>query len=140
MINYLQAIILKKSICNSYWFSFAIITLYLHSFFSFFYSKTKIWNFLYIFNDYYLFLHITFVYKIYPPKEIISVDTIICLVLGFYFFFIKSYIDKIIMKNDIIYFGIISILMLKYYKIYIDNPINIYNISLFDYLIFNKII
>ena len=131
IINYLQAVILKKSIGNSYWFSYAIITLYIHSFFSFFFiQKPKFGIFGIFLMTIICFLHINFVYKIYHPKEIISVDTIICFVLGFYFSFIKSYFDKIIMKNDIIYFGIISILMLKYYKIYVDNKINIYNISL----------
>ena len=41
------------------------------------------------------FLHIHFVYKYYHPNEIISVDTIICFVLGFYYSFFKAYIDKI---------------------------------------------
>ena len=131
LINYLQAVILRKSIGNSYWFSFAIITLYIHSFFSFVLIKKEKFYFLGILLITIIsFLHIHFVYKYYHPKEIISVDTIICFILGFYYSFFRSYIDKIIMNKDIIYFGIISILILNYYKIYILNTQNIYYISL----------
>ena len=131
LINYLQAFILRKSIGNSYWFSFTIITLYIHSFFSFFLIKKEKFGFLGILLITFIcFLHIHFVYKYYHPNEIISVDTIICFVLGFYYSFFKAYIDKIIMNSDIIYFGIISILILNYYKFYIFNSQNIYNILL----------
>ena len=130
-INFLQAIIFRKSIGNSYWFIITIIILYIHAFISFFLIKKN--NFIFIgiiLITIICLLHICFMYRLYHPKEIISVDTIICFVLGFYYSFIKSYIDKIIMKNDIIYFGILSILIIKYYKIYIYNPKSIYNLSL----------
>ena len=131
LINYLQAVIFRKSIGNSYWFSFTIIILYIHAFFAFFFIKKQSFIIIGIFLiSIICFLHIYFVYTFYHPKQIISVDTVICFVIGFYYSFIKLYIDKIIMKNDIIYFGIISILILKYYKIYFYNKNNIYIISL----------
>ena len=106
-INFLQAIIFRKSIGNSYWFIITIIILYIHAFISFFLIKKN--NFIFIgiiLITIICLLHICFMYRLYHPKEIISVDTIICFVLGFYYSFIKSYIDKIIMKNDIIYFKV----------------------------------
>ena len=130
LINYLQAVIFRKSIGNSYWFSFTIIILYIHAFFSFFFIKKQSFIIIGIFLiSIICIFHIYFVYTFYHPKQIISIDTVICFVIGFYYSFFKLYIDKIIMKNDIIYFGIISILIIKYYKIYIYKP-NIYNISL----------
>ena len=131
LINYLQAIIFRASIGNSYWFSFAIIILYIHAYFAFFLIKKQNYIFIgLILITIICLLHIYFVFRFYHPKQMISVDTIICFVLGFYYSFIKFYIDKIIMKSDIIYFGVISILIFKYYKIYINNPKSIYNISL----------
>ena len=134
-IQYLQAIILRKSIGNSYWFSFTIIALYIYSFFAFFFIKKKIFNIIGIFLITIIcFFHVFFVYNYYHPKNYISVDTILCFVLGFYYSFFKSIIDKVIMKNDIVYFGIISILILKYYQYYAHLPDDIYFFSLTNVL------
>ena len=101
--HYLYAVIFKKSIGNSYWFAFAIITLYIHSFISFILIRNKKFNFLgIIFITIICYYHAKYVYKYYHPNEMISVDTIICFVIGFYYSFLNPYIDKIIMFNDII--------------------------------------
>ena len=133
LVTYLQAIILRKSIGNSYWFCFAIISLYSYSFIAFFFIKKRIFNiFGILLITIICFLHIYLVYNYYHPKMIISVDTIICFVLGFYYSFFKSFIDKIIKKNDLIYFGIISILIIKYYQFYVNSQNNLYYMSLIN--------
>lgn len=129
--SYLRAIIFKKGIGNSYWFVFAIIMVYIYSFLSFVFIRKKKYNFIgIIFISIICYYHIVFVYQFYHKGEMISVDTIICFVLGFYYSFFKSYFDIIIMKNDIIYFGTIIFLILIYYKYYIIVNKNIYNMSL----------
>ena len=131
--QYLQAIIFRKSIGNSYWFCLAIISLYIYSFFAFFFIRKKIFGIFGIFLITIIcFLHIYLVYVYYNPKNLISVDTIICFVLGFYYSFFKSIIDKIIMKNDLIYFGIIFILIFNYYQFYVCSPNNLYYMSLIN--------
>ena len=103
LVQYLQAIILRKSIGNSYWFCFTIISLYIYSFFAFFFVKKGIFSiFGILLITIICFLHIYLVYNYYHPKSIISVDTIICFVLGFHYSFFKSFIDLIIQKNDLI--------------------------------------
>jgi peptidoglycan/LPS O-acetylase OafA/YrhL len=75
-------------------------------------------------------IHVYCVYNYYHPREIISVDTIICFLLGFYFSFSKKIIDKIFKKNDILYFGIIFALVLLYYKFYANMPRIIFYVSI----------
>ena len=133
LVQYLQAIILRKSIGNSYWFCFTIISLYIYSFFAFFFVKKGIFSiFGILLITIICFLHIYLVYNYYHPKSIISVDTIICFVLGFHYSFFKSFIDLIIQKNDLIYFGTISILIIKYYQFYVYSPNNLYYMSLIN--------
>ena len=129
--DYLQAIIFRRSIGNSYWFCFTIITIYIYSYFSFFFIKKNNFSILgIILITIICALHVYFVYNFYHPKSIISVDTIICFIFGFYYSFFKTIIEKIVTKNDIIYFGIISILILKYNRFNDYVPKNLYYISL----------
>lgn len=118
--DYFYAVILKKSIGNSYWFAFAIISFYIEAFFSFILIRNKKYNFLGIlFLTIICYFHIKFVYKYYYPKEIITVDTIICFITGFYYCYFQTCLDKIIMLNDISYLAIISIIAFSYYKFHI---------------------
>jgi hypothetical protein len=130
--HYLYAVIFKKSIGNSYWFVFTIITLYIHSFISFILIRNKKFNFIgIIFITIICYYHAKYVYKYYHPNEIISVDNIICFVIGFYYSFLNPYIDKIIMFNDIIYFISTSTFAYFYYIFYKHpNRANVYYISL----------
>ena len=84
--QYLYTAILKISIENSYWFAFTIIIIYIKSFLAFILIKNKKYNFLgIILLTIICCFHIVFVYKYYHPNEIISVDTIICFITGFYY-------------------------------------------------------
>ena len=125
---YLYSVIFKKGIGNSYWFAFTIITLYIHSFLSFILINNKKFHFLgIIFLTIICQFHVKFVYKYYHPKEIISVDTIICFIIGFYYSFFQVYLDKLIMLNDYIYFSLISTCSFFYHKFYFnENFKNIY--------------
>ena len=78
------------------------------------------------------FLHINIIYKYYHPKSTISVDTIFCFVMGFYYSFFKLYLNNFIMKNDRNYFGIVLVFILLYYKFSILYNLirNIYVISI----------
>lgn len=129
--TYLKAIIFKKGIGNSYWFAFTIISLYIYSFISFIFIKNQKYNLFGIFLiSIICYLHAIFVYNFYHKKQIISVDTIICFVFGFYYSFFRIHLEKIIMKNDITYFGALLIFILIYYYYYIYQNKNIYYISL----------
>lgn len=129
--TYLKAIIFKKGIGNSYWFAFTIISLYIYSFISFILIKNQKYNLFGIFLiSIICYLHGIFVYNFYHKKQIISVDTIICFVFGFYYSFFRTHLEKIIMKNDITYLGALLIFILIYYYYYIYQNKNIYYISL----------
>ena len=118
--EYFYAVILKKSIGNSYWFSFTIITIYIESYFAFILIRNKKYNILGIlFLTIICYFHVKFVYKYFYPKEIITVDTIICFITGFYYCYFQTCLDKIIMLNDIIYLTIITIIAFSYYKFHI---------------------
>ena len=129
--RYIKAVIFKKGIGNSIWFSFTIIMLYIYSFLSFNFIKEKKH---YIFGIFIVsiinFIHAIFVFKFYHKGEIIWVDTIICFVFGFYYSFFKSYINKIIMKNDTTYFLILIIHIIFYSKYFILGHKNICIISI----------
>lgn len=119
--NYLYAIIFRKGIGNSYWFTFAILSLYVYSFFSFVFIKKKKLHFLGIIILTILCLfHIKFVYCYYHPKELISVDNIACFIFGFYYSYFKVYINSLIMFNDIIYYNCLSISLYVYYLYYVN--------------------
>jgi peptidoglycan/LPS O-acetylase OafA/YrhL len=120
--EYFYAVILKKSIGNSYWFSFTIIIVYIEAFFAFILITNKKYTFLgIIFLTIICFFHIKFVYKYYHQNVIISVDTIICFITGFYYCYFQLYIDEIVMHNDINYFSLLSIIIYLYYKFYIHD-------------------
>ena len=118
--HYIYAVIFKNGIGNSYWFAFTIMTLYLYSFISFIFIREQRFHFIgIIFITIISYYHVKLVYKYYHPREIISVDTIICFVTGFYYSFFNLYLNKIFMLNDIIYFTFISIFIYIYYIYYI---------------------
>ena len=117
--EYFYAVILKKSIGNSYWFAFTIIIIYIETFFAFILLTNKKYNFLgIIFLTIICFFHAKFVYNYYHRNEIISIDTIICFITGFYYCYFQLYIDGIVMHNDINYFSLLSIIVYLYYKFY----------------------
>ena len=129
--RYLLAMIFKKGIGNSYWFAFTIINLYIYSFLSFILIKNKKFDIIgIILITIFCFFHILFVYKFYHKNQLISVDTIICFVLGFYYSFLKPHLDKVIIKNDYNYYGILIFLTIFYYKFLNSKNHNIFNISL----------
>ena len=123
--NYLKAVIFKSGIGNSYWFNFAIISLYFYSYLSFIFIKKSKYNFIGIFFlTIICSLHIKIIYKYYHPKLTISVDTIFCFIIGFYYSFFRLYLEKFIMKNDKNYFGSILFFMLIYqFKFSLHNNI-----------------
>ena len=127
---FFQAIIFRKSIGNSYWFCFAIISLYFHTFFAFYFIHNRFSFIGILLITIICAIHVYCVYNYYHPREIISVDTIICFLLGFYFSFSKNIIDKIFNKNDILYFGIIFTLVLLYYKFYTNMQRIIFYVSI----------
>jgi peptidoglycan/LPS O-acetylase OafA/YrhL len=116
--DYFCAVILKKSIGNSYWFSFAIISFYIEAFFAFILIRNKKFNFIgIIFLTIICYFHVKYVHKYYYPKEpVFNLDTVMCFIPGLYYSFFQSYLDKIIMFNDIIYLGFMSIVIYFYYK------------------------
>jgi peptidoglycan/LPS O-acetylase OafA/YrhL len=90
--EYFYAVILKKSIGNSYWFAFTIIIIYIETFFAFILLTNKKYNFLgIIFLTIICFFHAKFVYNYYHRNEIISIDN---------------------------YFSLLSIIVYLYYKFY----------------------
>ena len=119
--DYFYAVILKKSIGNSYWFASAIILFYIEAFFSFIFIRNKKYNFIgIILLTYICYFHVKYALKYYYPKDpIYNLDTIMCFIPGLYYCFFQSYIDKIIMFNDIIYLGFISIASYFYYKFHL---------------------
>ena len=117
--SYLKAIIFKSGIGNSYWFVLEIIFLYFYSYLSFIFIKKIICS-----------LHINIIYKYYHPKLTISVDTIYCFIIGFYYSFFRLYLETFIMKSDKNYFGIIVIFILIYYQFKYALRKNIYTISI----------
>ena len=118
--QYIYAVIFKKGIGNSYWFAFTIMTLYIHSYVSFIFIRKQRFYFIgIIFLTIISYYHVKLVYKYYHPREIISVDTVICFIIGFYYSFFNEYLNKIIMLNDIIYFTLLSIFIYIYYIYYV---------------------
>jgi len=137
---YILSIFFKKSLGNSNWFAFTIISLYLYSFISFRFINNKKYNFIGIFFITILsYCHAYFTYNYFYPKKIYSVDNILCFVIGIYYSILRIYLDNIFMKNDILYFGFITSLIVVYYYFYTFKNTNIYLISitnsLFSYII-----
>ena len=125
--SYLKAIIFKSGIGNSYWFVLAIIFLYFYSYLSFIFIKKIKYNFIGIFLITIICsLHINIIYKYYHPKLTISVDTIYCFIIGFYYSFFRLYLETFIMKSDKNYFGTIVIFILIYYQFKYALKKNIY--------------
>lgn len=130
--KYALAIIFKSGIGNSFWFTFTIIMLYLYSFLSFhFIIKMKLYNFFgIIIINIICYIHIIIVYNYYHQRQIFSVDTIICFIIGLYYSFFKSKLERLIMKNDINYYGILIIFSIGYYNYHIALREIIFNIFL----------
>ena len=119
--DYFYAVILKKSIGNSYWFAFAIISFYIEAFFSFILIRNKKYNFIgIIFLTIICYFHVKYAHKYYYLNDpVYNLDTVMCFIPGLYYCFFQSYLDKIIMLNDIIYLGFMSIIIYFYYKFHL---------------------
>ena len=115
--KYFFCIIFKSSLGNSKWFAFTIIILYIYTFLSFRFIKSKHFIGIIIISIL-CFFHIILVYKYFYPKAMYAVDTVFCFVIGFYYSLFKKYLDKVIFKSDICYFAITSIIILIFYEIY----------------------
>ena len=128
--QYILSVIFKRSIGNSNWFAFTIISLYFSSFFSFIFIKNiKHIIISVIINTTLCFIHIYIVYNYFYPKLIYPVDNILSFVIGLYYSLLQNYLNKIFIKNDIYYFGSLSFFVLIYYY-FLKLPNNIYFISI----------
>ena len=129
MKGYLLAFILKADIGNSFWFTFAIILLYIYSYFSFhFFTKSNLFSIIIL--NIICCLHIIIVYNYYHKNIIYSIDTIICFIIGLYYSLFKFHLHKFIMKNDINYYVVLIIFIIFYYKFYTSERKYIINILL----------
>ena len=114
--KYLLAIIFKKSIGNSNWFSFTIIAFYLYTYLSFRFIKQIQIGIIII--SFICLLHVILVYNYFYIKRMNAIETTLCFIGGFFYSSTHNNFDKIIMKSDIYYFGILSIIICIYYKFY----------------------
>ena len=117
--QYLLSIIFKSSIGNSNWFSFTIICLYFYLYLSFgFFHINKFILVRIIVINILLYIHSYLTYYYFYPRQVYTINNILCFIFGIYYSFLKNYFDKIIMKNDILYLLYFSFLILIYNYFY----------------------
>ena len=117
--NYLLSMVFKKSIGNSNWFAFTIITFYFYSFIAFIFIKKNFYFLGIIFITILCLFHIYFVYTYFYPNAGYTIDNTLCFNVGFYYSLLINNLNRIIMKNDIYYFTFLSFFIAFYYYFYI---------------------